>query len=73
MFKNLRILGNPAFKNLRILGNWSEKNLRKRKTSIGGYLYENIVAQMLVCSGNKMFYHTWPTESGNTATGRRSF
>ena len=29
-----------------------------------GYLYENIVAQMLVCSGNKLFYHTWPTESG---------
>lgn len=29
-----------------------------------GYLYENIVAQMLVASGNKLFYHTWPTESG---------
>ena len=29
-----------------------------------GYLYENIVAQMLTASGNKLFYHTWPTESG---------
>lgn len=29
-----------------------------------GYLYENIVAQMLVASGNKLFYHTWPTGSG---------
>ncbi len=28
-----------------------------------GYLYENIVAQMLTASGNKLFYHTWPTES----------
>ena len=29
-----------------------------------GYLYENVVAQMLIASGNKLFYHTWPTESG---------
>ena len=29
-----------------------------------GYLYENIVAQMLTVSGNKLFYHSWPTESG---------
>ena len=28
-----------------------------------GYLYENIVAQMLVATGNKLFYHSWPTES----------
>ena len=24
-----------------------------------GYVYENLVAQMLVASGNKLFYHTW--------------
>ncbi len=24
-----------------------------------GYIYENLVAQMLVASGNKLFYHTW--------------
>ena len=29
-----------------------------------GYLYENVVAQMLTASGNKLFYHVWPTESG---------
>ena len=28
-----------------------------------GYLYENIVAQMLTVSGYKLFYHSWPTES----------
>jgi len=40
------------------------KLLNDKLTSNLGYLYENIVAQMLVCSGNKLFYHTWPTESG---------
>ena len=29
-----------------------------------GYVYENIVAQMLKSSGDELFYHTWPTESG---------
>ncbi len=29
-----------------------------------GYVYENAVAQMLRASGNKLFYHTWPTGSG---------
>ena len=24
-----------------------------------GYIFENIVAQLLVSSGNKLFYHTW--------------
>ena len=28
-----------------------------------GYIYENVVAQTLTASGNKLFYHTWPTES----------
>ena len=27
-----------------------------------GYVYENLVAQMLVASGNKLFYHTWPKD-----------
>jgi predicted AAA+ superfamily ATPase len=39
------------------------KLLNDKLSSNLGYLYENIVAQMLVCSGNKLFYHTWPTES----------
>ncbi len=29
-----------------------------------GYVYENIVAQMLVAANNKLFYHCWPTETG---------
>ena len=40
------------------------KLLNDKLSSNLGYLYENIVAQMLVCSGNKLFYHTWPTKSG---------
>ena len=40
------------------------KLLNDKLSSNLGYLYENMVAQMLVCSGNKLFYHTWPTESG---------
>ena len=30
-----------------------------------GYVYENLVAQMLVASGNKLYYYTFPTENGN--------
>lgn len=30
-----------------------------------GYLYENAVAQMLYANGNKLFYYTFPKESGN--------
>ncbi len=29
-----------------------------------GYVYENVVAQMLKAAGNELYYHTWPTESG---------
>ena len=29
-----------------------------------GYIYENLVAQMLVAAGNKLFYHTWPMKNG---------
>lgn len=29
-----------------------------------GYVYENVVAQMLMAAGNRLFYHTWPTGSG---------
>ncbi len=30
-----------------------------------GYVYENVVAQMLVAAGRKLYYHTWPTPTGN--------
>lgn len=29
-----------------------------------GYVYENVVAQMLVASGYRLFYYTWPTDGG---------
>ena len=29
-----------------------------------GYVYENMVAQMLTAAGNRLFYYTFPTESG---------
>ena len=41
-----------------------ERLLSDKLASNLGYLYENIVAQMLPASGNKLFYHVWPTESG---------
>jgi predicted AAA+ superfamily ATPase len=40
-----------------------EQLLRDKLATSLGYLYENIVAQMLTASGNKLFYHTWPTEN----------
>lgn len=30
-----------------------------------GYIYENLVAQMLTASGNRLYYHTFPTGKGN--------
>lgn len=30
-----------------------------------GYVYENVVAQMLVASGDRLFYHTWPSVTSN--------
>ena len=30
-----------------------------------GYVYENLVAQMLYTSGNKIYYHTFPSKNGN--------
>lgn len=29
-----------------------------------GYVFENIVAQILKANGHELFYYTWPTESG---------
>ncbi len=30
-----------------------------------GYVYENVVAQILTASGNKLFYYTFPSETSN--------
>ena len=29
-----------------------------------GYVYENVVSQILTAAGRKLYYHTWPTPSG---------
>lgn len=36
-----------------------EKLLSDKLSANLGYVYENLVAQMLVAAGNKLFYHTW--------------
>ena len=41
-----------------------QKLLNDKLSADLGYVYENVVAQMLKASGNELFYHTWPTESG---------
>lgn len=41
-----------------------EKILNGKLSADLGYVYENMVAQMLKASGNELYYHTWPTESG---------
>lgn len=42
-----------------------EKLLSDKLSANLGYVYENIVAQMLTATGNKLFYHVWPKEKGN--------
>ncbi len=36
-----------------------DKLLSDKLSANLGYVYENLVAQMLVASGNRLFYHTW--------------
>jgi len=40
------------------------KLLGDKLVSDVGYVYENAVGQMLVATGKKLFYHTWPTPDG---------
>ncbi len=42
-----------------------QKLLSDKLTADLGYVYENIVAQMLVASGNRLFYHTWTSKTSN--------
>lgn len=42
-----------------------QKLLTDKLSADLGYVYENIVAQMLVASGNKLYYHTWSSETSN--------
>ena len=39
-----------------------EKLLSDKLSANLGYVYENIVAQMLVAQGNELYYHTWPKD-----------
>ena len=39
-----------------------EKLLSDKLSANLGYVYENVVAQILTATGYKLYYHTWPTE-----------
>ena len=39
-----------------------QKLLSDKLSTNLGYVYENIIAQMLATSGNKLFYYTWPKD-----------
>ena len=41
-----------------------KKLLTDKLTTDLGYVYENMVSQMLVAAGKRLYYHTWPTEDG---------
>lgn len=41
-----------------------QKLLSDKLSADLGYVYENMVAQMLKSAGDALYYHTWPTESG---------
>ena len=42
-----------------------QKLLSDKLSADLGYVYENVVAQMLAASGNKLFYHAWQSETSN--------
>ena len=39
-----------------------EKLLSDKLSANLGYVYENLIAQMLTATGNKLFYYTWPKD-----------
>lgn len=54
-----------AFRDKDVTENIIYQKLMTNKLSADlGYVYENIVAQMLKSSGNSLYYYTWPTDSG---------
>lgn len=42
-----------------------QKLLNDKLNTNLGYVYENIIAQMLATSGNKLFYYTWPKDENH--------
>ena len=54
-----------AFKNKDFTENIIYQKLMSDKLDANlGYVYENMVAQMLTAAGNRLFYYTFPTETG---------
>lgn len=41
-----------------------QKLLSDKLASDLGYVYENVIAQILRARGDRLYYHTWPTPSG---------
>lgn len=41
-----------------------QKLLSDKLSADLGYVYENVVAQILTSIGDNLFYYTWPTDSG---------
>ena len=41
-----------------------QKLLNDKLKADVGYVYENVVSQILTATGHKLYYHTWPTPSG---------
>ena len=39
-----------------------QKLLSDKLSANLGYVYENLIAQMLVATGNRLFYHSWPKD-----------
>ncbi|MGN1264997.1 MAG: DUF4143 domain-containing protein, partial [Muribaculaceae bacterium] len=39
-----------------------QKLLSDKLSANLGYVYENLIAQMLTAAGNKLFYYTWPKD-----------
>ena len=55
-----------AFRDKKFTENILYQKLLNDKTSTDlGYVYENVVAQMLVASGNELFYHTFKSETNH--------
>lgn len=60
LFVTLAFWGKKATENIIY-----QKLLSDKLSANLGYVYENVVAQMLIASGNRLFYHTWPSETSN--------
>lgn len=43
-----------------------EKLLSDKLSTDLGYVYENVVAQMLKANGHELYYYTWPSATSNT-------